>query len=203
MVGNVYGEAEKEVVQNLLSMGHTQVEHLRDAYQAKFQLAARLATATNGRTNEHMDRDDEGESGGTKQDEKTGLYIKSLEELDEVLGRLVQAELVVGVTQSSFRSWEDTRKLIEEEVRDNFFAGGVRGAKGKEDFASKLSRRLREVRDEPLSLKRKVHAKVQVNKRRKVSEWNSVNTGFGSDSGLFVDVGYYWPCACACLANTA
>lgn len=190
MVGNVYGEAEKEVMQNLLSMGHTQVEHLRDAYQAKFQLAARLATATNGHTNGDTHHDEENELGGINKDDKTGLHIKSLEELDEVLGRMVHAELVVGVTQSSFRSWEDTRKLIEEEVRDNYFAGGVRGAKGKEEFASKLSRRLREVRDEPLSLKRKVHTKVQMNKRRKLSEWNSVNTGLGSDGDLFVDVGY-------------
>lgn len=190
MVGNVYGEAEKEVMQNLLSMGHIQVEHLRDAYQAKFQLAARLTMATNGRTNGDTDHDEGDEFGETKQDDKTGLHIKSLEELDEVLGRMVQAELVVAVTQSSFRSWEDTRKVIEEEIRDNYFAAGVRGAKGKEEFASKLSRRLREVRDEPLSLKRKVHTQAQMNKRRKVSDWNSVNTGFGSGSGLSVDVSY-------------
>lgn len=192
MVGNVYGEAEKEVMQNLLSMGHTQVEHLREAYQAKFQLAARIATTSNGGTNGHVAQGEEDSFDTNQQDRKTGLYIKTLEELDDALARVVEAELVVEVTQSSFRSWEDTRKLIEDEVRDTYFAGGVRGAKGKEEFASKLSKRLREVREEPLSLKRKVHAKNQMNKRRKVSERSSVHTGFGSDSGLLVDVGDLW-----------
>lgn len=193
MIGSAYGEAEKEVMQNLLSMGHTQVEHLRDAYLAKFKQTARLATApnggTNGNTNGDTNHHEEDESSEAKQDKRTGLYIKSLEELDDVLCRMIQAELISEVTDSSFRSWEDTRKLVEDEVRTNYFAGGVRGTKGKEEFTSKLSKRLREVRDGPLKLKRNLQAKVQMNKRRKLSEWHSVNAGLDTEGDLIIDVG--------------
>lgn len=197
MIGSAYGEAEKEVMQNLLSMGHTQVEHLRDAYLAKFKQTARLApaTATNGRTNGDTNGDanhnEEDESSEAKQDKRTGLYIKSLEELDEVLCRMIQAELVSQVTESSFRSWEDTRKLVEDNVRTEFFAGGVRGTKGKEEFTSKLSQRLRQARDDSLNLKRKLQTKVQMNKRRKLSEWHSVNAGLDTDGDLIIDVGSF------------
>lgn len=186
-------------MQNLLSMGHTKVEHLREAYQAKFKQAASLATTANGHTNGHTNgytnghtEHDEEETDEVKQDTRTGLYIKSLEELDQVLCRMIQAELVSAVAENSFRSWEDTRKAIEDEVRTTYFAGGVRGAKGKEEFVSKLSKRLREVREDPLALKRKLQAKVQMNKRRKLSDWNAVNGGYETDSDLIVEVGNLW-----------
>lgn len=193
IVGNVYGDQEKEVMQNLLSMGHTKVEHLRDAYEAKFKQAAQLANVTNGHTNGHAHEDDEDDpfaepSAVKKPDSKTGLHIRSLQELDEVLVRLIQAELVSSVTESCFRSWDDTRKAEEDKIRNEYFAGGVRGAKGTEDFNNKVSKKLREVRDEPLSLKGKVQGKVQVNKRRKLSEWNSVNSARDDDSDFTISV---------------
>lgn len=197
MVGSRYGDAEKELMTNLLSMGHTKVEDLRDAYRAKFKQAARLAPAVNGNTNgdSHHDEDDPfADDTAPKHDNRTGLHIKTLEELDEVLCRMINAELVSSVTESSFRSWEDTRKFIEDEVKTTYFAGGVRGAKGKEEYATKLSKRLREVRDDPLGLKRKIQAKMQMNKRRKLSEWNSVNAGYDNEDDLVVDVGHHSSC---------
>lgn len=185
MIGAVYGEEEKEVTQNLLSMGHAKVEDLRDAYQAKFKQAARLATTVNG----DADHDDEDESGEAKKDSKTGLYVKSLEQLDDVLCRLIQAELVVTVTESSFRSLDDKYKALEDEIIKTFFAGGVRGTKGKEDYASRRAKRLREVRDEPLSLKGTLQSKISVSKRRKLSGWSYTNGGGASESDLIIDVG--------------
>lgn len=190
MMSAAYGEAEKEVVQNILSMGHTKVENLREAYSAKFKQAESLAVATNGTTNGHAD-DDETENGGEMTSKRSGLAVRSLEHLDEILCRLIQVDLVTSVSEGSFRSWEDTRNVVEEDVKRNFFSGGVRGTKGKEEFAAKLSKSLREVRDEPLNLKRKLQAKVQMNKRRKVSEWNSVNAGLDDDSDLIIDVSIY------------
>lgn len=187
MMSVAYGEAEKEVVQNLLSMGHAKVENLREAYSAKFKQAERLAAATNGTTNGHADHD-EAENGDEMINKRTGLAVRSLEHLDEILCRLIQVDLVTSVSEGSFRSWEDTRNAVEEEVKRNFFVGGVRGTKGKEEFATKLSKSLRQVRDEPLNLKRKLQAKVQMNKRRKVSDWNSVNASFDDDSDLIIDV---------------
>ncbi|CAN8103956.1 unnamed protein product [Discula destructiva] len=194
IVGTAYGEREKEVMQNLLSMGHIQVEHLRDAYEAKFKQAALLSTASNGHSNGAADGDkedddpfaDPDEPKPSKADNKTGLHIKSLQELDEVLACMIQAELVCCVTESSFRSWDDTRKLEEDTIRARDFSGGVRGGKGKEDFDSRVSKRLREVRDEPLSLKDKVQVKAQLNKRRKMTGWSSVNP-VRDDSGLIID----------------
>ncbi|KAJ0107273.1 DNA-directed RNA polymerase III subunit RPC3 [Diaporthe amygdali] len=183
MIGAVYGEEEKEVTQNLLSMGHAKVEDLRDAYQAKFKQAARLATTVNG----DADHDDEDESGEAKKDSKTGLYVKSLEQLDDVLCRLIQAELVVTVTESSFRSLDDKYKALEDEIIKTFFAGGVRGTKGKEDYASRRAKRLREVRDEPLSLKGTLQSKISVSKRRKLSGWSYTNGGGASESDLIID----------------
>lgn len=192
IVSSVYGEQEKEVMQNLLSMGHTKVEHLRDAYEAKLKQAAQLANVKNGHTNGHVDNEDEDDpfaelNGARKPDSKSGLHIGSLQELDEVLVRMIQSELVSSVTESCFRSWDDTRKAEEDKIRNEYFAGGVRGAKGTEDFNNKVSKRLREVRDEPLSLRGKVQAKAQVNKRRKLSEWNSVNAA-RDDSDFTISV---------------
>lgn len=180
-------------MQNLLSMGHTKVEHLRDAYEAKFKQAAHFAAAANGHTNGHVDDEDEDDpfadpSQAKKADRKTGLHIRSLQELDEVLVRLIQSELVSCVSESCFRSWDDTRKAEEDKIRNEYFSGGVRGAKGTEDFNNKVSKRLREVRDEPLSLKGRVQAKSQVNKRRKLSEWNSVNTDRDDDNDFTISV---------------
>lgn len=189
-MGSTYGEAEKEVMQNLLSMGHTKVEDLRDAYQAKFNQAARIASAANGATNGATNHDDEAEFDAAGKDERTGLFVKSLQHLDDVLCRLIQAELVISVSESSFRSWEDMRSLIEDEVKKNYFAGGVRGAKGKEEFTSKLGKRLGEVRDGPFNLKRKLHTKIQMNKRRKLADWSSANTSLDGDDDLILDVRY-------------
>lgn len=196
MVGTVYGERDKEVMQNLLSMGHIKVEHLREAYQAKLKQAAPPSTAANGHTNGHTDDDDDNDDPfadpnqpkDQKPDLKTGLHIRSLQELDEVLARLIQAELVCCVTETSFHSWEDTVKLEEDKIRTSEFPNGVRGGKGKEDFDNRVSKRLREVRDEPLSLKDKVEAKTQLNKRRKLSSWSSVNTGPDGSDNAVIDV---------------
>lgn len=188
MIGAIHGEEEKEVTQNLLSMGHAKVEDLRDAYQAKFKQAARHAAIVNGDAN-HGDDDEETGSGEVRKDSKTGLYVKSLEQLDDVLCRLIQAELVGTVTEESFRSLEDRYKAIEDEIIKTFFAGGVRGAKGKEDYAVRRARRLREVRDEPLSLKGTIQSKISISKRRKLSGWSYTNGGGASDSDLLIDVG--------------
>lgn len=191
MIGAVYGEEEKEVTQNLLSMGHAKVEDLRDAYQAKFKQAARHATTINGDANHDDDDDDdnEGASGEVKKDSKTGLYVKSLEQLDDVLCRLIQAELVGTVTEESFRSLEDRYKSLEDEIIKTFFAGGIRGTKGKEDYAIRRAKRLREVRDEPLSLKGTLQSKISMSKRRKLSGWNYTNGGGAPEGDLIIDVG--------------
>lgn len=188
MIGTIYGEEEKEVMQNLLSMGHAQVADLRDAYQAKFKQAARLTPAVNG--NAHHDDEDEAEvTTGAKKSSKTGLYVNSLAQLDDVLCRLIQAELVAKVDEDSFRSPEDRYKSVEEDIIKTFFAGGIRGSKGKEEYAAKLSKRLREMRDEPFSLKRKLHAKISISKRRKVSGFSYVNGADAADNDLVLEVG--------------
>lgn len=202
IVGAVYGDQEREVMQNLLSMGHIKVEDLRDAYQAKFKQAALLSTATNGHTNgdtinEDGDEDDPfvdpDQPKVKKPDSKTGLHIKSLQELDDVLVCMIQAELVCRIAESSLRSPDDIRKVEEDNIRTRDFPGGIRGGKGKEDYDNRVSKRLREVRDEPLSLKNKVQAKAQLNKRRKTTGWSSVNVaGAESDSDLLIDVGLFF-----------
>ncbi|ROV89103.1 hypothetical protein VMCG_09849 [Cytospora schulzeri] len=184
MIGTIYGEEEKEVMQNLLSMGHAQVADLRDAYQAKFKQAARLALASNG--DAHHDDEDE-ETTKAKKNSKTGLFVNSLTQLDDVLCRLIQAELVAQVNEESFRSPEDRYKSVEEDITKTFFAGGIRGAKGKEEYAGKLSKRLREMRDEPFNLKRTLHAKISISKRRKVSGYSYVNGNDASDNDLVLE----------------
>ncbi|ROW10665.1 hypothetical protein VPNG_05139 [Cytospora leucostoma] len=181
MIGTIHGEEEKEVMQNLLSMGHAKVGDLRDAYQAKFK-AARLVPAANGDA-QHEDE----ESTGSKKNSKTGLFVNSLAQLDDVLCRLIQAELVAMVADDLFRSPEDRYKSVEEEIIKTFFSGGVRGSKGKEEYDSKMSKRLREMRDEPLSLKRTLHAKISISKRRKVSGWSYVNGTDAAESDLVLE----------------
>lgn len=181
MIGATYGEEEKEVMQNLLSMGHANVEDLRDAYQAKFKQAARIAPASNG--DAHYDDE---EQSGPKKNSETGLFVNSLGQLDDVLCRMIHNELVAAVNEECFRSPEDRYKAVEEEITKTFFSGGVRGTKGKEEYTAKMSKRLREMRDEPFSLKRTIHGKMSVAKRRKLSGHAN-----GSDKDLILEVGLH------------
>ncbi|KAJ9149374.1 DNA-directed RNA polymerase III subunit RPC3 [Pleurostoma richardsiae] len=171
MVESVYGPAEKDVLQSLLLLGHTQIADLKAAYEAKINARARVPNGSS------FDED-----GGEHRISQSDLVVESLEHLNSALCRLIEAELVVVVSPVSFRSPEDTYKDIEAEVLSTYFPGGVRGGKGKDEFARRLAERLGEARDEPKKLKRKLqqNGAVAAIKRRKVVNGDVANGTHGS-----------------------
>lgn len=189
MVGSIYGDEEKEVMQNVLHMGHTKIGDLREAYQAKFRPHPNGARQDPPTVNGDA-HDDDAEAAKRKADPRTGLFVNSLEQLDAVLCKMLGAELLTVVTSHSFRSPEDAMKEIEDEIKTTHFPGGVRGAKGKEEYIKRLSRELREVREAPLSLKRKLQNDLGMNKRRRLANGYGENGAHDSNGGLVLDVSH-------------
>lgn len=180
LVESVYGAAEKDVFQSLLLWGQTKVAQVTAAYEEQIHRHAKL-TASGSAAGKMA-------NGGGHDEEDVGgsLAIRSIDELNAALGRLVDAELVEVVSAVSFRSPEDAFKDIEEVIMRNHFPNGVRGAKGKDEYARLLSQRLRDVRDAPLSLKRKLRQNGGPIKRRKLANGNATNGVH--DSGTFADL---------------
>lgn len=163
MVETSYGPPAKDVMQNLLLSGQTRIGDLVVAYQ------------------ERIEQDNKQKAASPDEESyKSNLLVKSTGQLNSIICRLVEAELIDQVTANTFESPEDILKKVEKEVNDKHFFGGVRGTKAKIEYQEKLAERLREVRSEPKSLKRKLEQNGSTAKRRKL-------LGGGMTNGLVED----------------
>lgn len=166
MVETSFGPPAKDVMQSLLSSGQTKIEHLVEAYQGKFGHA-------NGVWKETDDEDFpefqiNGVNGYSHPTKKPETLIKSTAQLNSVLCRLIEAELIDLVSDKTFQSLPDILKTVEKDVTEKFFPAGVKGGKGKIEFQEKVAEGLRKVRDESKTLKRKLEQNGTAAKRRKL-----------------------------------
>ncbi|CCC13616.1 hypothetical protein SMACR_07798 [Sordaria macrospora] len=155
MVDNSYGPAGRDVMQNLLLLGQTRVSDLVAAYQAKINLA--------------NDED------AWLDDKKPELVIKSKAQLNSVLCRLIEAELVDVIHSKTFQSAHEIEKQVHKEVMDVYFPNGIKGTKAKVEFEQKVAEGLRKVREESKTLKRKLAQNGGASKRRKLAVGNETN----------------------------
>lgn len=164
MVDNSYGPAGRDVMQNLLLLGQTRVSDLVAAYQAKINLA--------------NDED------AWLDDKKPELVIKSKAQLNSVLCRLIEAELVDVIHSKTFQSAHEIEKQVHKEVMDVYFPNGIKGTKAKVELEQKVAEGLRKVREESKTLKRKLAQNGGASKRRKLAVGNETNGAPEEEEGL-------------------
>ncbi|CAI4211537.1 unnamed protein product [Parascedosporium putredinis] len=155
LVGQQYGEAEQEVVRNLFSLGYVQIADLAQAFGGHGGGAA--APATNGNGEAHTEVGMNGNSNGNGVvSNKPGSTIQSVFHLHEVIGRLIQFEILEVVDAESFANPETVYAEIEQEYTKK--ATTAKSLKAKEDLGREKAGMLRAARDRGKVLKRKLDA---------------------------------------------
>jgi DNA-directed RNA polymerase III subunit RPC3 len=132
IVNSRFGNTAKDLVQNLLQLGHAKIGDVVDAYEMN-KSAAKLHNKGHANGN--------GTSNGTNGNHE-------LEKLDEVLSRLLESGLVEPVVGSMFRSPTDTYNIAEKKLIKENFGGSIKGAKQKDELKRMLAEHLRELRSE-------------------------------------------------------
>ncbi|KAK4166778.1 DNA-directed RNA polymerase III subunit RPC3 [Cladorrhinum sp. PSN259] len=161
---------QKDIMQNLLLSGYTRIGDLVAAYQEKIDLDNKAkAEAFDPETY------------------KSSLVIRSTTQLNSAICRLVEAELVDLVNPYSFQTADDILEKAKKEVTDKHFSSGIRGTKAKLEFDEKLSERLREIRSESTSLKRKLEQNGSGTKRRKLQGGGMANGSLEDESDPQLD----------------
>jgi DNA-directed RNA polymerase III subunit RPC3 len=133
-----FGAVARDIVQNLLLLGHTKIADLIEAYRSKWSAQeihdgnghGNIPTLTNGIQNWANGNPD----------------VTRLHNLDDVLCRLLEAELIEPVVESIFLSPSDTYHKVEREILHSHFGGSTKGTKQKDDLKSKVIDGLRAIR---------------------------------------------------------
>jgi len=183
MIDGSFGAPARDVMQSLLVSGQTRVSDLITAYQEKIEHLNGGAKLDDGE--DFSDTDMNGVNGGSESAKKPEALIKSKAQLNSVICRLVEAELVDVVHAKTFQSPQDILKGVENDVTDTYFPAGVKGGKGKIEFETKVAEGLRKVRGESKSLKRKLEQNGGAAKRRKISA--SMGPSNGTTNGTHED----------------
>ncbi|KAK1832764.1 RNA polymerase III subunit RPC82-domain-containing protein [Podospora conica] len=164
MVEGSFGPVAKDVMQNLMVSGQTRVSDLLAAYQIKIDRAKAAA---------EQDMDLEFPefnlpNGNHHEVKKPDHQVKSTAQLNSIICRLVEAELIDVVHSKTFQSPDDIVKEAESQVAANYFPNGVKGGKGKAEYEQKVAEALRKIRSESKSLKRKLESNGSASKKRKL-----------------------------------
>ena len=155
MIDTSFGPAAKDVMQSLLLLGQARISDLATAYRGKIGSGAKGKAS--GDRNDGSDIEMTQANGtASHSDKKPDHVIKSTSQLNSVICRLVEADLIEVLHPRIFLTPNDIYKIVEENVIRTYFPAGVKGAKGKQEFTAKLSEELRKVRGESKVLKRKL-----------------------------------------------
>ena len=179
LVEDRFGGVAKDIVQNLLLLGHSNISSLEAAYEST------STVHTNGDTN-NMN----GINGKS--------HSFSVGQLHAVLAQLLRSAFVERVNQRMFRSPTDTHKLVERGLLRDKFGGQIKGTKQKDELKVKVREQLKSWRDEgrdwqPVGSKRVVNGTNGHGKKRRFPEV-AVNGKRGfQDDGFRLDVSLKFP----------
>lgn len=140
LVESRFGVLAKDVVQNLLLLGHTKVSDLADAYGTANK------AHTNGNSKEHTGTN--GVNGVKSGNGKSMMPISSAGQLDHVLAQLLQSGFVEPVIERMFRSPTDTHNLVETVMLHDNYGGQTKGTRQKEELKIKVRQQMKSWRDE-------------------------------------------------------
>ncbi len=178
-----FGGAARDVMENLLLLGHTKVADLTEAYQSKQK--------TNINGNGHSTK-------GANDQSK--YSVTSTGQLHTILTELLQVGYLEPVSERMFHSPTDTYNKFEQEILAR--SPNARGAKEKIEQKRAIQNRLQELRDErtwkPTNNKKRPlngdlgNGTNGSNKRRRLSNGNGAiydDRAF-EDDGTRLDVGF-------------
>ncbi|KAK0723207.1 DNA-directed RNA polymerase III subunit RPC3 [Lasiosphaeria miniovina] len=172
MIDTSFGAPAKDIMQSLLLLGQARISDLIEAYQQKIDQAKKAAAEKIEDGNEFEVNSVNGHSDSIK---KSDLLVKSTAQLNSVICRLVEADLIDVVHSRSFQTPQDIHKSVEKEVTERLFPGGPKGGKAKIELQDKIAESLRKIRSESKSLKRKLEQNVTSAKRRKLFSGGASN----------------------------
>ncbi|KAK4662579.1 RNA polymerase III subunit C82 [Podospora pseudopauciseta] len=174
MVEETHGAAAKDVMQTIILTGLTRVGDLVDAYQNRIDRMNRIKEKLKaeedpfGNGVESHEVNGEPKPKPTPQSSKSDPLISSIADLNKIIYKLVEAELLIGVHKTSFESPEDLLATIESDIQKTYPGGEVKGNKAKAEYKDKVAEALRKNRSESRSLKRKLEQNGLSAKRRKL-----------------------------------
>ncbi|KAL3418680.1 RNA polymerase III subunit RPC82 [Phlyctema vagabunda] len=133
-----FGEQARDVVQNLLLLGHTKVADLVAAYDSIQK------PLTNGRTNGHSN------SNGDAHDTngKAASNVIHTGQLHTILYQLLDSGFLEPVTAAMFISPTDTYNMVEREELQNNYGGSTKGVKQKDELKSTVMKRMQAIAEE-------------------------------------------------------
>lgn len=179
MIDTSFGAAAKDVMQSLLLSGQTRISDLVAAYETKIDQASRAASLL--AEHDGFGAEANGVNGDAQSPKKPGLLVKSTAQLNSIICRLVEAELIDVVHAKTFECPQDVLKTVEKDVMDKYFPGGVKGNKAKAELQERIAEGLGKVRSESKSLKRKLEQNGTAAKRRKIFAGMGVSNGVHDD----------------------
>lgn len=180
MVSKEYGPAAKHLVQNLLNLGHTRVADLIDAFEGSLDKRPAVAT-TNGRA----------EAGDEPEPAHKDFTFASRDEVVLTLSKLVAGEIVEVVRPKSFQYPADVEAEVTARAAREFAPKGKSksATKDRAHIESKAVEKLRELRAQPTSLKRKMgYQNSLAAKRQKLTHEEGVNGTSFLAARPFLDV---------------
>ncbi|OBT67920.1 hypothetical protein VE03_02452 [Pseudogymnoascus sp. 23342-1-I1] len=117
-----YGTDARDIVQNLLLLGHTKVADLAEAYESKSRTANGHTNGANGANGATVNGASNG-TNGHHDDQKPAIN------LDGILARLLDDGFVEPVVESMFRSPKDAYNQAEKEALSSSDSGASKSAK--------------------------------------------------------------------------
>lgn len=187
LVEGRFGVLAKDVMQDLLYLGHSKVSDLEAAFQT--------------RNNAHT-------AGGSKRHNGTNhvngvngkFHLYSVGQLHSALAKLLESGFVQPVIEQMFRSPTDTQNLVEKDMLRDKFGGQTKGTRQKEELKVQVRQKLKSWRDEgrdwkPVACQQSGERVNGVNgegKKRRLSRGEAPVNGNHAfrDEGLRLDVGF-------------
>ncbi|TAQ85151.1 hypothetical protein B7494_g6523 [Chlorociboria aeruginascens] len=184
MVNNRHGPFARDIVKNLLILGHVKLSDLAKTFESS------QTTHVSGHRNANTD-----------QNHTNGLHKphSTAEFLDSTLYLLLEAGLIEPISAMMFRSPTDMYNQVEQDIRRLHYGGNTKGNKQKEELKTKVRDRLQALRsDSPKwkssNLKRAPNGHLldeisNTSKRRKLVNGDGVSNNDHSyeDKGIRLD----------------
>lgn len=182
IVDGRFGEAARDIVQDLLYLGLSTVADLEASFATRNQV--------------HANGDSKQLNGVNGVNGVNGNHHGSVGELHATLAKLLEAGFVQRVSEKMFRSSTDTLDMVEREIQRNTMGTQAKSVKQKEELKAKIRAKLKSWRDEDgdwTAFASKAHGANGVNgqgRKRKLSR-SEVNGNHGfEDNGFRFDVGF-------------
>lgn len=182
LVESRFGEKHKDVVQNLLLLGHTKVGDLVQAYALKRAILEKAAAKTNAHSNGHTNGAGEDVNMTNGDSHKAGLTHG---QLDGILYQLLECGYLEPVTAEMFKSTADAYNEFQQQAVKDGSDGGAKGSKKAVTLTSMIRSQLRERREKNSKWQhltkgnnkrpRDGYDSMDQDKRRKLTNGTSVN----------------------------